>query len=59
MEIYNTEHTCTKIIWFKIDLIVWKYGKNTDKLFIGVEFKIDLIVWKFFFINFFLSINKV
>ena len=35
---------------FKIDLIVWKYGANTDKLFIGVEFKIDLIVWKWAYI---------
>ena len=30
MEIYNTEHTCTKIIWFKIDLIVWKSDIDDD-----------------------------
>ena len=24
---------------FKIDLIVWKYGQRTDKLFLGVGLK--------------------
>ena len=32
---------------FKIDLIVWKYRKTTNKTRSSKGFKIDLIVWKF------------
>ena len=31
---------------FKIDLIVWKYGRIDIESFHEVKFKIDLIVWK-------------
>ena len=32
---------------FKIDLIVWKYGKVNKNTLTSIEFKIDLIVWKY------------
>ena len=33
--------------WFKIDLIVWKFGSTSPNVSIEFRFKIDLIVWKY------------
>ena len=34
-------------VWFKIDLIVWKYDNPQQRRLSCYGFKIDLIVWKF------------
>ena len=42
---YLTMHRLC-LVWFKIDLIVWKLGGGIMKIDETESFKIDLIVWK-------------